>query len=185
MRLSDPSWKAPSFKTARTTQHSLHTVYQKSGLWMGSCQIICSLGGVGRARVMCMGYVHCKSLYRALGALGQDKTKIINQSTHFINELPYTNFVTEVYVLDNGKTCINTKLLTHIGFGPGLGLLSSFIRVDGSSTTWISCMQLSLLAYPCLELDIRKTLSPPHLYCRRVRSSIDWPVCNCCFTILP
>ena len=26
----------------------------------GVCQIICILGGVGRARVTCTGYVHCK-----------------------------------------------------------------------------------------------------------------------------
>ena len=64
----------------------------------GVCQIICILGGVGRARVTCTGYVHRKSLHRALGALGQDnhqvKIKIINQSTNFINELPYMHFVT-------------------------------------------------------------------------------------------
>ena len=40
------------------------------------------------------GVVHRQYLHRALGALGQDIIKIINQSTHFINELPYTNFVT-------------------------------------------------------------------------------------------
>ena len=60
----------------------------------GVCQIICILGGVGRARVTCTGYVHRKSLHRALGALGQDTIKIINQSTHFINELLYMHFVT-------------------------------------------------------------------------------------------
>ena len=67
----------------------------------GVCQIICILSGVGRARVTCTGHVHCKSLHRAPGALGQsnhqghqDKIKIINQSTHFINELLYMHFVT-------------------------------------------------------------------------------------------
>ena len=60
----------------------------------GVYQIICSLGGVGRARVTCTGYVHCKSLHRALGALGQATNKIINKSTHFINELLYMHFVT-------------------------------------------------------------------------------------------
>jgi hypothetical protein len=60
----------------------------------GVCQIIYSLGGVGRARVTCTGHVHRQSLHRALGALGQSIIKIINRSTHFINELPYTNFVT-------------------------------------------------------------------------------------------
>ena len=45
-----------------------------------------------------MGYVYYKSLYRALGALGQDTIKlikIINQSTHFINELLYMYYLTE------------------------------------------------------------------------------------------
>ena len=56
-----------------------------------------------RARVTCMGHVHCKSLHRAPGAQGQpdqqlinDQVKIINQSTHFINELLYMHFVTAV-----------------------------------------------------------------------------------------
>ena len=64
----------------------------------GVCQIICILCGVGRARVTCTshvhGHVHRKSLHIALGALGQVKTNIINQLTHFINELLYMHFVT-------------------------------------------------------------------------------------------
>ena len=51
-------------------------------------------------RVMCTGHVHCKSLHRAPGAPGQGQQpqstiiKIINQSTHFINELLYTSYLT-------------------------------------------------------------------------------------------
>ena len=45
------------------------------------CQIICSLGGVGRARVTCTGYVHRKSLHRALGTLGQATNKVKTKSS--------------------------------------------------------------------------------------------------------
>ena len=58
------------------------------------CQIICILGGVGRARVTCTGYVYRQSLHRAPGARGQSINKIINRSTNFINELLYMHFVT-------------------------------------------------------------------------------------------
>jgi hypothetical protein len=44
------------------------------------CQIICSLGGVGRARVTCTGYVHRKSLHRAPGAPGQGDIKTRHRS---------------------------------------------------------------------------------------------------------
>jgi hypothetical protein len=45
------------------------------------------------------GVVYCQYLHRAPGALGQatiNIIKIINRSTHFINELPYMNFVTVI-----------------------------------------------------------------------------------------
>jgi hypothetical protein len=51
-----------------------------------------------RWRRTCTSHVHGvvlrQYLHRALGAPGQSIIKIINKSTHFINELPYTNFVT-------------------------------------------------------------------------------------------
>jgi hypothetical protein len=42
------------------------------------------------------GVVHRQYLHRALGALGQSIIKIINRSTHFINELLYMHFVTDI-----------------------------------------------------------------------------------------
>jgi hypothetical protein len=45
------------------------------------------------------GVVHRQYLHRAPGAPGQSIIKIINRSTHFINELPYTNFVTSTLPL--------------------------------------------------------------------------------------
>jgi hypothetical protein len=66
----------------------------------GVCQIICIFRGVGRTRVTYTGYVHYKSLYLGLGPQGapriliQDLIKNINQSTQFINEQLYINYLT-------------------------------------------------------------------------------------------
>jgi hypothetical protein len=89
----------------------------------GVCQIICILCGVGRARVTCMGHVLCKSLHRALGALGQStiKIKIINQSTHFINELLYMHFVTVTPLptsLSKLSTTSHSLLVLSIALSP-------------------------------------------------------------------
>jgi len=51
-------------------------------------QIIYILYSIGRARVTCTGYVHCKSLHRALGAPGQSRS--INQPILSINSSIYT-----------------------------------------------------------------------------------------------
>ena len=42
----------------------------------GVCQIICSLGGVGRARVTCTGYVHRKSITYLGGSFGAVTTRV-------------------------------------------------------------------------------------------------------------
>ena len=76
-----------------------------------------------RARVTCI----CKSLHLSPGALGQETTKsikIINQSTHFINELLYMHYLTkvhQVYCGIKGKFCAKT-LINCKGLGTKLTL---------------------------------------------------------------
>jgi hypothetical protein len=128
----------------------------------GVYQIICILRGVGHARVTCTSHVYCKYLLLSLGAIGQAtnttiniKIKIINQSTHFINELPYTNFVTDTCLAKSYKpgNLLSTREISVARQIP----LSLF---EHSSSQNITCFTRKRVSLRNLKKIIKATIAP-------------------------